>query len=249
MDHRSFDRKVAVITGAARGLGRALAIRLADLGAQPVLVGRDRARLATTAQILRERTGHEPDIEAVDLADAQAVARAAAAIAARHPRVDLLINNAAAWLPGPIEKATAAAAAEAIGSAVTGAYLMTAGLLPALRRSPAADVVMIVSRNGLPGERLGAASAAFHAGKHGQSGLAEALRQELAPDGIRVTAIYPPEFDDVSPLDPAWESLPDAGGRLTNRQVVDTVLFALAMPRACSVDSVVLANLATARRP
>jgi NAD(P)-dependent dehydrogenase (short-subunit alcohol dehydrogenase family) len=105
-------------------------------------------------------------------------------------------------------------------------------------------VVNVVSLAGLPGACRGEASAAFHAAKHGQSGFSEALRRELKADGIRVLAVYPPDFDDVSPLDPAWQDTPGrpAGATMTNREVVDCLLFALTRPRSCSLSAMVLEN-------
>ena len=97
----------------------------------------------------------------------------------------------------------------------------------------------IVSTAGWPGwDKEGATSAAFHAAKHGQSGFSYRLRHELKDEGIRVSAIYPPDFDDVDVLGDA--PAPAAKGNLTNREVVATVLFAITAPRICAYPVIIL---------
>jgi NAD(P)-dependent dehydrogenase (short-subunit alcohol dehydrogenase family) len=95
------------------------------------------------------------------------------------------------------------------------------------------------------GTIVGSASAAFHAAKHGQSGFSERIQEELKRYGIRVTAIYPPDFDDTDPLDAAWNAVrdPAAGAKLTNREVVAAVLFAITAPRVCAFPVIVLDNM------
>ena len=89
----------AVITGAGRGLGAALAIALAEAGSSVVLCGRNPAGLSDTAAIIRERTGSEPRRVALDLADPANV-EAAGRKLADGEGIDILINNGAMWLEG-----------------------------------------------------------------------------------------------------------------------------------------------------
>jgi NAD(P)-dependent dehydrogenase (short-subunit alcohol dehydrogenase family) len=130
--------------------------------------------------------------------------------------------------------------ASALAATVTGTILVTKGLLPALHASRGADIVNMVSTAGWIGWDLGA-STAFHAAKHGRSGFGDALRHELKGTGIRVTAIYPPDFDDVDPLSPEWDNT--ARGKLSNREVVDTVLFAISAPRYCVYPIIMMDNV------
>ena len=244
MAEAPFAGRRVVVTGAARGLGQALAICLADLGAALVLCGRDAEGLARTRDAIRERSGRDAETHLLDLTDAAGIEATCRALLGDGGRVDVLINNAAFWLPGTLAAVSAGEIVQTVASAVTGTILMTKGLLPGLRRAAAADVVNVVSLAGLPGAYRGEASAAFHAAKHGQSGFSEALRRELEAEGIRVLAIYPPDFDDVSPLDPAWQDTPrrPAGTTMTNREVAECLLFALTRPRSCSLSAMVLEN-------
>ena len=237
---QSLSGRRAVITGAGRGLGRALAIKSADYGAEVALLGRDRAALQVVADVIKSRTGRDAQIAACDLAQPDSVRDACRVVLAAGARVDVLVNNAATWLTGALAEQSDDEIATALAATVTGTVLVTKGLLPALGSSPAADIVNIVSTAGWIGWDLGAA-AAFHAAKHGQSGFSDALRHELKGTGIRVTAIYPPDFDDVDPLGPNWDNT--ARRKLSNREVVDTILFAIAAPRAGAYPVIIMDNM------
>jgi NAD(P)-dependent dehydrogenase (short-subunit alcohol dehydrogenase family) len=237
---QSFSGRRAVITGAGRGLGRALAIKIADHGAEVALLGRDHAALQAVAETIRSRTGREALTAACNLAHPDSIADACRTVLAGNARVDLLVNNAAAWLTGALEDQPDAEIAAALAATVTGTILVTKGLLLALRSSPAADIVTVVSTAGWVRWDLGA-SAAFHAAKHGQSGFSDALRHELKGTGIRVTALYPPDFDDIDPLGPDWDN--NERRKLSNREVVDTILFAIAAPRVCVYPVILMDTL------
>lgn len=231
-----------VITGAGRGLGAALAIVLADAGANVVLCGRTPETLARVAAAIVERTGRCPPVVAADLADMDSVARAAAAIAVAHPAVDLLVNNGATWLAQRDGDYSAAEVFGTVNAAVTGTYLFTQALLPNLMRSARPDIVTIGSMSGQQNARLHGAAAPFLAAKHGQTGLIDGLRQELAGTPIRVIGIHPPNLDSMTPLDPEWDAVPGRakGQPVTSRDVVEAVIFAVTRPRHVTLASVLL---------
>ncbi|MFO1088222.1 MAG: SDR family NAD(P)-dependent oxidoreductase [Hyphomicrobiales bacterium] len=232
--------RTVVITGAGRGLGAAFAVVMADLGAHVVMAGRNPETLGAMAESIRLRTGRRPETAVFDLADAGEVTRWAKARRDEGGKIDVLVNNAAQWLPGAMDSHDAHAIASTIASTVTGTLLLTRGLLPLLEASGGGDVVNIVSISGLPNVALHGASVAFVAAKHGQAGLTDALRQELAPRHVRVIGVYPPTLDDISPLEAQWNEPRFPGSRANNRDVVDTVLFALSRPRHLTVSTVVL---------
>lgn len=175
---QSLSGRRVVITGAGRGLGRALAIKAADRGADVVLLGRDAVALQSVADAIRSRTGSSALVVPCDLAHRGSIRDACHTLLAVSPGVDVLVNNAATWLTGTLADQSESDIAMALAATVTGTVLVTKSLLPALRSSPAADVVTVVSTAGWTGWDPGAASA-FHAAKHGQSGFSDALRHEL----------------------------------------------------------------------
>lgn len=233
-----------VVTGAARGLGRALAIVAADRGADVVLLARNAGALQRLAEAIVARSGRAVLSAVCDLAEPSSIREAAGMVQQAGP-VDVLVNNGAPWLPGALEDLVDEEIARTVAAAVTGTILLTKALLPALKRSKAADIVNIVSRSGLIGEAITVPSPAFQAAKHGQSGFSDRLHRDLKPHGIRVTAIYPPDFDDTDPLGPEWdrERDPAAGQPLTNREVLAAVLFAITAPRTCAFPMIVLDNM------
>ncbi len=153
-----------------------------------------------------------------DLAKPDSIRNACRMVLNANPAVDVLINNGAPWLPGDLTSVTEADILAAVVGAVAGTILVTKGLLPGLMKSKAADIVTIVSTAGWPGWDIGASSP-FHAAKHGQSGFSDSLRHELKGHGIRVMAIYPPDFDDVDPLGPQWHGTATRS-KFSNREVV-----------------------------
>ena len=104
-----------VITGAARGLGRALAIVAADHGAQPVLLARNAPAAHEVAAAILARTGTVCAVHPCDLGEPASVQAACRAVLATDPVVDVLINNAAPWLPGRLNELADADIAASIG--------------------------------------------------------------------------------------------------------------------------------------
>ena len=237
----SFTGKRVIITGAGRGLGAAFAVTLADQGAEVIMTGRNRENLTATAESIRLRTGRKPETQLLDMADPSAVTLFAKAMRDEGTPLDTLINNAAQWLPGSMTEHDALAISQTIAANVTGTMLFTRGLIPLLEKSGAGDIMNIVSISGLPNVQLKAASVAFAASKQAQAAISEGLRQELKGRPIRVQAIFPPLLADVSPLDAAaWSQPRKQGSTATNRDIVETVLFALSRPRHVSLASIVV---------
>ena len=236
----TFDGKRMIITGAGRGLGAALAIVLADKGARLLLAGRSRENLTAIAEAIKLRTGTKPDLRMLDMADASEVTLFAKALRDAGEPVDILINNAAQWLPGSMTDHDALSISQTIAANVTGTMLLTRGLVPLLEKSGAGDIMTVVSISGLPNARLQTASVAYAASKQAQAAISDGLRQELKGRPVRVQAIFPPYLEDLSPLDPAWNLAREATSAVTNRDIVDTILFALERPRHVTLASIII---------
>lgn len=241
MPDYDFTGRTAVITGAGRGLGAAFAIVLADLGAHVIMAGRTSETLYSTAEAISQRTGSRPATLLLDLADPGAVTRAAKKMRDEMQKLDILINNGAQWLAGAMTEHDAYGIVGTIGSALTGTLLFTRGLLPPLEASGSGDILNIVSISGLPNARLQGASVAFLAAKHGQTGMTEGLRQELRGRSVRVSALYPPLLEDISPLnEKSWNAERSPSSLTTNRDVVEAGLFAITRPRHVTLASIII---------
>jgi NADP-dependent 3-hydroxy acid dehydrogenase YdfG len=237
----AFEGKRVIVTGAGRGLGAALAVVLADQEAEVMLTGRNTENLTSLAESMRLRNGRKPALRILDMADPSAVTLLAKGLRDEGRPIDILINNAAQWLPGHMDEHDALAISQTIAANVTGTLLLTRGLIPLLEKSGGGDIMNIVSISGLPNERLQSASVAYAASKQAQAAISDGLRQELKGRPVRVQAVYPPYLEDVSPLnEAAWNAPRGAGSPATNRDIVDTVLFALSRPRHVTLASIII---------
>lgn len=237
----SFRHKRILITGAGRGLGAAFATVLADHDAEVMMTGRNRETLGATAEAIKLRTGTRPETHLLDMADASAVTLFAKHLRDEGKPLDILINNAAQWLPGTMGEHDALAIAQTIAGNVTGTLLLTRGLVPLLEKSGAGDIMTIVSISGLPNARLQTASIAYAASKQAQATISEGLRQELKGRPVRVQAIFPPYLEDLSPLNEnSWRAERPTNSAVTSRDIVETVLFALTRPRHLTLASIII---------
>ncbi|MCP2328026.1 NAD(P)-dependent dehydrogenase (short-subunit alcohol dehydrogenase family) [Hamadaea flava] len=217
-----FEGMRVVLTGGGRGLGRRLAGEFAQRGAHVFVSARDEAAAKETVRGIEWAAVGSASAYACDLAQPASVAEFAQTVSARTDRVDVLINNGAAYLEGPADDERIA---ETVQGAATGTILLTEKLLPLLRRSDRPDVVNVVSAAGEPGHHRSPAHPAFYAAKHAQAGYAEILSHRLRPEGIRVVSLFPPDFVQDGPR--------TAGSPLTAASVADCVLFAVGPPRDC----------------
>ncbi|SMH52249.1 SDR family oxidoreductase [Mesorhizobium australicum] len=229
-------RKFA-ITGASRGLGAALAIVMADRGARLVLLARDSRMLKGIADTIHARTGHSVDVQQCDLSNTESCAEAGRVLARDHADLDGLIHNGAMWLPGSLADIVDAEIQACISSAAIGSLILTRHVLPVLRARPFADIHTVVSTSGLANAPLSGTSIAFRAAKAAQDAMVHGLSEELKQTRIRVTAVYPGDFEDLSPLSEAWDAVRE---NLTNREVVDSILFTLDLPRNARVRALVV---------
>ncbi len=228
----------AVITGAGRGLGAAMAMTLADAGCKIVLCARNQAALDAVAGQIETRTGQRPDQIVIDLADNASITRAIAQISEHYNVIDVLINNGAMWLEASNEPHSEQDVFGTINAAVTGSFLFTQGLLPLLKRSAKPDIVTIGSISALPNAPLHSVAVPFYAAKHAQAAIATGLQQMLRGTPVRSLSVHPPYLDDISPADAEWETIPgrSKGERATNRDICEAVLFAITRPRHITLN-------------
>jgi short-subunit dehydrogenase len=177
----------AVVTGAASGIGEAVAHGLAARGSDLVLLDRDEARLKGVADDLRA-SGRTVETHVVDLADRDAAARTAEAVLAAHPRIRLLVNNAGVALGGRFDQVSLDDYLWVIDVNFRAQVTLTHVLLPALKAEPGAHLVNVSSIFGIIAP---AGQSAYAASKFAVRGFTEVLRQELAGDDIGVTCVHP----------------------------------------------------------
>lgn len=214
----------AVVTGASRGIGRAIARRLADAGADLALWARDRAALEAVATEIAAR-GRIAQVFEVDVTDSAAVDRARDRVRATMPAVRTLVNNAGAVVRSETAVLRDADWARVMAVNANGTFYVTRAFLPDLLREHG-RVINIASRAGREGTPL---LAAYCAAKHAVIGFTRALAEELRAGKVCVNAVCPGSVD----TDMLRLGLPDASPDMTPDDIARTVEFlAVAAPPA-----------------
>jgi len=215
----SLQGRVALVTGASRGIGASTARALSNAGAHVALAS---------------RTGANPGIDgalaqACDVRDPSSLEAMVRSTVERFGQLDILVVNAGVGAYGPFLDLPAADLEEMIEVNVKGALYAVRAALPALLKSDAADIVTIASeagRRGLPYE------VAYCASKFAQVGMTSALDHELREKGVRCTSICPGGVaTDFAMGHGRTRDMPQLAGMMSPEDVAEAVLFVLTRPR------------------
>jgi NAD(P)-dependent dehydrogenase (short-subunit alcohol dehydrogenase family) len=190
MATRSLEGKVALITGASKGLGRAMAIALAEAGARLALVSRDQKQLSISAGAVKQ-AGGEAELFNADVTNEQQVRKLEADVVAKFGKVQILINNAGINIRKNITDFTLSEWRQVTDTNLTGVFLMCRSFVPYMKGQGYGRILnmtSIMSHVALPGR------SAYAASKAGLLGLTRALALELASEKITVNGISPGPF-------------------------------------------------------
>jgi 3-oxoacyl-[acyl-carrier protein] reductase len=187
--------RVAVVTGAGLGIGKATALRLAEEGALVVLAERDEERLAEVHALLRS-AGHQSLAVACDVTDEQSVADLAEAAATLSP-VSILVNNVGGGRSGRITDLSVADWDHTMTLSLRSMFLCTRAFVPGMRDQGYGRIVCLSSgaRNGTVWNAFHVGASAYSTAKAGVTGFVRALAIELADDGITINAVAPGPID------------------------------------------------------
>lgn len=228
--------KVAIVTGAARGLGAAIAEVFVREGAKVVLTD----VLDAEGQAIAERFGGAARFLHHDVGNAGQWADAVSLAQSAFGRVDILVNNAGLVGMYPFESTTDELWAKLIGVMQTGPYLGMRTVIPVMKAAGGGAIVNIASTNSIRGM---AATAAYTSAKHGVLGLTRALALEYAPAGIRINAVCPGAMRTPMLRESFGDQMEDfaahiPAGRLADPREIAEIVSFLASPRASFVIGV-----------
>lgn len=206
----------AVVTGASRGIGRAIALRLAEAGAEVAMWARDSTALRMVASEITAARGKARSI-VVDVTDPDAVNRASELVRATMPPVRTVVNNAGAVLRKPTESITDAEWRKVMAVNLDGTFHVSRAFISDLTRNQG-RIINISSISGREGTSL---LAAYCAAKHGVIGLTRALAEELRAAKVSVNAICPGSVDTAM----LREGMPGARPDMSPDDIAKTALF------------------------
>ena len=232
--------KVALVTGASSGIGRAIANTLAAEGVKVVLVGRSDERLQAVAQKL---SAVETLVLPADLSIPSDVERIAAESLKRFGRIDLLLANAGLYIPGSVSEGNADAWDEMLAVNVNSVFRLIRALLPQMIERKSGDIIVTSS---IAGHQVLRMEAVYSASKHAVQAFVHSLRRQVAPHNVRVGAIAPGTV-----LNELWgyrtpaeiEAKVATREGLRSEDVAEAVLFMLTRPANVTIrDLVILAQ-------
>src|SRR5258708_12557315 len=201
MDTRQpLDGQTAVVTGAGRGIGAAIARKLAALGAMVALCGRTRTALEATAKAIAEAAG-KSEVVSCDVSDLHSVEMAAQAVEKKIGRIQILVNNAGVGgFGGPLHELPPESWDQILNTNLRGVYYVIRAFAPMMIRARSGHIINISSlagKNALPN------GPAYAASKWGLNGLSCSVAEELRGHHIRVSVITPASFNPDSIPHPA----------------------------------------------
>jgi NAD(P)-dependent dehydrogenase (short-subunit alcohol dehydrogenase family) len=207
----------AVVTGASRGIGRAIAIRLAEAGADVALWARDQNALRSVSAEIGAARGGKARAIVVDVANPDSVNQAADLVRATMPKVRIVVNNAGNILRKSTESITDEEWRRVMSVNLDGTFYVTRAFIGDLEQTMG-RVINISSIAGREGTSL---LAAYCAAKHGVIGLTRALAEELRAAKVSVNAICPGSVDTAM----LREGMPGARPDMSPDDIAKTVLF------------------------
>lgn len=187
---KSLTGKTALITGASKGLGKAMALALAEAGARLALVSRDLDKLHATARTARD-LGAEAEVFQADVTDETQVARLEQAVIARFGNLQILINNAGVNVRKPATEFTLSEWRHVLDTNLTGPFLMCRAFVPHMKGQGYGRIINLTS---MLSHVAIAGRSAYAASKSGLIGFTKALALELAPEKITVNGLSPGPF-------------------------------------------------------
>ncbi len=225
-------KKIALVTGASRGIGAAITESFAKADFTVLAVARNRSHLESLAEKINSKS---VEIFPYDVSSFDAVHRLHAEIANKFSHVDVLVNNAGTGYFEPITDMSFEHWQATLDTNLTGIFLMTKTFFPMLKQSPKAHIFTIGSSAGKKGfPNCGA----YAASKFGALGFTEVLREEMRAHRIKVTAIIPGAVDT-----PFWDTQPagfDRKQMLSASDVANAVIYAYTQSDANGVEEIIL---------
>src|SRR5574341_1137636 len=223
-----------LITGASRGIGQAIAVRLAGKGKLLLLHGRDKSALKKTCQLVKAKGG-EAQVLIADLSSIKGVEKLLREVEKKP--IQVLVNNAGVAYVKPFSKITLAEWQENLAVNLTAPFLLIQRLLPQMKKgSTVVNILSVAARQGF------ANWSSYCATKFALEGLSQCLREEVRPKGIRVVNIYP-----RATRTELWKKVSGRWPKekmMEPEEVAEAVYYAITRPSHIQADKIEVGNVA-----
>ncbi|WAH38270.1 3-ketoacyl-ACP reductase [Alicyclobacillus dauci] len=232
--------KNALITGAGKGIGRAIAEQLASEGVNLGLISRTSADLESLAGSIREKYNVKASVAIADVGDRKQVETAVNQISHELGNIDILINNAGTAKFGTVIDMDVEEWEQMIRVNLLGTYYVTRAVLPGMMDQNYGDIINVSST---AGERGAATTSAYSASKFGVMGFSESLMQEVRKNNIRVVALAPSTVNtDLAKA--AGLKIGDEDRQMQPSDIAELVLSILSLPQRVVVKnaSIIMTN-------
>ena len=227
-------QKVALVTGATRGIGKAIAIGLAETGYQVVLTGRKQSDLEKVAQELRSNNSPNPLTFQLDITNSLQISETVSKIVEETGRIDVLVNNAGIFFDGSLSLSEEQFKTM-LDTNLTAQFVMLKEVVPVMKKQKAGYIFNISSRAGVIGF---AGNAGYVASKFGFAGLSQSLYRELTPQGIKVTAICPSWVNTQMAYEAGTPA--KAEDMIQPQDIFQTIQWLLSLSSGASVKEIVI---------
>ena len=230
----TLEGKVMLITGASRGIGRALAIHLAAQGVRLALLARSTGGLAQVQEQIIQEGGHCL-IFSGDVSDSKLVSRVAETVFREWGKIDILVNNAGLGLFRHSDAITPDEWDQIFATNVKGTFLMCNAVIPFMREQKEGHIINIASD---VAKRVFAGGSLYCASKFAQDAYSMAIRKELRPAGIKVSVVYSGLVDSDFHTDPQGHE--SHQWWLKNEDMARAISFIASQPPHVVIDELMI---------
>jgi NADP-dependent 3-hydroxy acid dehydrogenase YdfG len=226
--------KIAVVAGASRGIGKAIANQLAAAGAQVILLARNQSDLNAAVAVITQEGGLAAAF-VLDISDEQAVKSVFQQIIQQYQRIDILVNNAGIGEFYPVSETSATFWDEVMNTNVKGTFLCSKEAVIQMQKQGNGHIVSIASD---VAKRTFANGALYCSSKFAQDAFSSALRKEVRKDGIKVSVVYPGLVDTY--FNKSQPGNLENATHLKPEDIAASVLHILSAPKHVVIDELMI---------
>lgn len=230
--------KIVIITGASKGIGRAIALQMASQGAKLALMARSEKEL-WEVQKMAESLGGKCIAFTGDIADETFVNNAVAETISKFGTVDIVINNAGFGVFKPSEDINVAEWDSVFATNVKGTFLVSNAAIPVMKKNKSGHIINIASD---VAKRVFAGGSLYCASKYAQDAYSMAIRKELRPHNIKVSVVYSGLVDSSFHADPEGHS--SHNWWLKNEDMANAIVYIASQPAHVVIDELMIHPLA-----